>query len=417
MTLPELKTMSIDQIKDVMKNNPAKAAEINELLRTREAAVWVSQLLSGAVKPEVEGQIPPVHEAVVEEAGVPSTEELAALAQREAAAAQAEIDRKATEAAEAAAAAKPKKFVREYQVRDDKGNALGRPTHLEASTMEELLDKMQLAHENATRFAHRMKNVTLKPAPAPKVLSDDEITAIAKQSIEDGDPTKATENIRVAVEQKANDRLSAIAQEKAKAEELTLQLNGKIIAYEFMQKHVNDFNPCEANSLVIGEYLDEHNLQFTLDNLEAAFADLSRQENKLAPVIRQETSVAVASNPPAAAATTVPPSAAIPAVTTEPVVDSTPVTAPPAASQPAAAATASTPATATNQPAARRPGVNGSLPPGSLSAERPAGQSQTLGRKELLKVMKDMDPEILRKKLKTDAKFVEQLHAAGIRLQ
>lgn len=411
MLLRELKTMSVEQVKDVMKNNPAKAAEINELLRTREAAVWVSSLLKGEVEPEAaQGETATSTESVV-----PTTEEIAAQATRDAEAAQLEFDRKKAEESAAAVAAKPIKLVREYQVRDDKGNPLGRPTHLEANSAEEMLDKMQAAHENAVRFAHRTKNAAFKPAPPkPGVLSEDEINAIAKEALESGDATKAVESVRRIIDQTATNRLAKVAEKEETLEQQKLEVEGKKIAYIFMQKHVHDFNPCEANSLRIGEYLDEHNMLFTLDNLEVALDDLN-SENKLAPVLnqRETASATEAPNASAAAATTATPTAAITAATSESVADSAQVTAPPAVSQPAAAATATTPVAATNQPAARRPGVNGSLPPGTFSAERPTATTPLLTKKDIGR----MDSEKLRHKLKTDPKFVEQFLALGFKLQ
>src|SRR5260370_39149451 len=75
-----------------------------------------------AIRQEAENQ-PPVPSVVVDEAAVKAAEEAEA-ARVSAEAARVEAERKAAEQA-------AKKIVVEYQVRDDKGNPIGRFTHLE----------------------------------------------------------------------------------------------------------------------------------------------------------------------------------------------------------------------------------------------------------------------------------------------
>src|SRR5579859_2607683 len=67
--------------------------------------------------------------------------------------------------------APPKKFQNEagkwfvdYQPMDETGKPIGRKTHLEADTPEELIEKQQQAHLEATRAYFRIKNA--KPEPA-----------------------------------------------------------------------------------------------------------------------------------------------------------------------------------------------------------------------------------------------------------
>jgi hypothetical protein len=195
--------------------------------------------------------------------------------------------------------------------------------------------------------------------------------------------------------------------------------SGRAISNTWMRNHLHDYNPCEANKKAIGDYFTEHNLEFTYDNLEAAFQDLLEQGDKLAKVEAVATRQAVVpANPVPAATATTPALPVIPATET-PIAVPVPAVAQPAApSQPVVEATVTTPAAAPNvQPAARRPGVNGGLPPGSLSAQRPGTPDPALARKEFLKTVKDMDPKVMRAKLKTDPQFVKQLQAYGIQIR
>ena len=76
---------------------------------------------------------------------------------------QAELDAAAAETARLAAeeAAKPKqKIIREYQIRDDQGRPIGKPTHLEADTWEEMSAKQEEAHANAMRYAERSRTAS-----------------------------------------------------------------------------------------------------------------------------------------------------------------------------------------------------------------------------------------------------------------
>jgi 8-oxo-dGTP diphosphatase len=49
------------------------------------------------------------------------------------------------------------KIVRDYQVEDEQGKPLGRRTHIEGWTNEEIYAKYEAAHTNAVRYAERLK--------------------------------------------------------------------------------------------------------------------------------------------------------------------------------------------------------------------------------------------------------------------
>ena len=195
---------------------------------------------------------------------------------------------------------------------------------------------------------------------------------------------------------------------------------GRAISNEFMRRHLHDYNPCEANQKAIGEYFATHKLEFTLDNLEAAFQDLKEQGDKLVaavPVAATRQAVVVA-NPTPAAAVVTPATPVIPAAETVAAVPASVVPPPQAVVAPPVETTVTTSAAAPNvQPAARRPGVNGSLPPGTLSAQRPGAPEPALARKEFLKTVRDMDPKVMKNKIKTDHQLVKTLESYGIRVR
>jgi hypothetical protein len=81
-------------------------------------------------------------------------------------------------------------------------------------------------------------------------------------------------------------------------------------------------------------------------------------------------------------------------------------------------ATAPTSVAAHNaQPATRRPGVGGSIAPGEFSAQRPGAPDPVLARKEFLKTVRDMKPDVMKNKIKTDPQFVKTLESYGIKVR
>lgn len=239
----------------------------------------------------------------------------------------------------------PKKIVLEYQVKDEEGNPLGRPTHLEAFTYEELVEKMRVCHTEATRAFHRLKKQKFTPKPVETTpvsvgMSDQDLLA-AMKDIRSEDPTKALDAQKRITKSEVDKQLSKerealrLQQEAARAQHASLT---------FLKNHINDFNNCEANNIVLRDYILENELDWTVDNLELAF---TAKELELAPVVKPVAPV----NPP-------------PVV---PTIVAAPTVAQPVVPAPAPVVPAVNPTSA--QP---RPGVNGSLIPGDTSAIRPA---------------------------------------------
>jgi hypothetical protein len=304
------------------------------------------------------------------------------------------------------------RMVQEYQVRDDDDSPIGRPTHLEARTPYELLSKQRVAHENATRAFHRLKKqkLTFKQTEENRLLTPAEISAAATKALEGKDAAEAEKIVRSVLENDFKQKETALLNEREYAE-------GQKIGNTFIRRHLHDFNANEANLKALGEYLREHNMEFTLDNLEAAFIDLRDQGNKLAAVNAAVTRPAESANTPATATPAAAPTSELPATAPAAAV-TPPVVAQPAAavSQPVVEATVSTPVAPNPAPATRRPGVNGSITPGTMSAHRPGAVDPALARKEFMKELKAMTSDQIRKKL-NDSQFVKQLETYGVKVR
>lgn len=307
------------------------------------------------------------------------------------------------------------KLVQEYQVRDEDGTAIGRPTHLEAKNLLELMGKQRKAHEEAVRFGYRMKKQKLqfksdKPTP---LLSPEVIQEAARLALAEQDSSKATDVVNEILRSNFEKRETELRNRQHEED-------GRAMALTFMQKHLHDYYDCDANKKAMTDYFAANSdLEFSVDALEVAFLDLKNQD-KLVPVPNRASQprVAPAANP--AQTTSVEnPTAVIPApseVSTETVPAAN--AAAPAASQPVPTATVSTPApVAQSTPPARRPAVNGGVAPGSLSAQRPSGQALPQTRKEFLQTVIKMKPEEIRRKRDTDPQFVASLKRFGIKLQ
>lgn len=433
-------SMSLEDILKAVKD-PATSQAMQRILPDRDVAKYVSGLMiakqnalaekEAKVTQGLASVTPPSTEALATEAqamvteGTPETDAPPVPPQPE------KVDTAVEDAALKAigvvvqrdAQGKITQAVIEYQVVDEENKPIGRPTRLWAPTLIELLGKVRNAHENATRAFHRLKiqKLTFEKREQDRVLSVEEMKAIATKALEAKDATEAEKIVR-----------NLIATEFSKKdEELREQREheaGVSIGNAFLRNHIDDFFVCEANNKALGTYLKEHRLEFTLDNLEAAFVDLKEQ----GALVERKTSTAKSAEPtPNASATAtgdtnVPASTATPAQPNQPAAAastpqsvSAPVTQPAAAqasvaSQPGNEATVTTPATANTPHVARRPVVSGVMP-GSLSAQRPGTPDPALARKEFMKTIRAMDPKIMAARLKNDPQFVKQCEAYGIR--
>lgn len=273
LTRKAFKDMSVEELKKIV-NDPTRLMEANNIL-------------DGSVVLEIV-ETPPDAPSVV----LSPEDEAAALVEADRIAAEtatAEADeavRKETEkAAEAVKAAELAeaykaagvsvetdatgnitKLVMNYQARDEAGNAIGRSTYLEAKTWFELVTKQRAAHENAVRFAERLKKQKLtirKEDPnEPKALTEEELVQL-QEDLKGEDRAKAT---KAADQIRSNDVDKAItAAREAKA------------SFEFLAAHLQDYNRCEANNKMLSEYVRGNNLEWTPSNLELAFIAIETQ--------------------------------------------------------------------------------------------------------------------------------------------
>jgi hypothetical protein len=245
------------------------------------------------------------------------------------------------------------KVIVDYQVKDDDGLPLGRPTHLEADSQEEMTQKIIEAHTQATRAFHRLKKqkvttlrehqtANLPAVPAP-TMTDSELL-IAAKDLKSDDPAVALAAHRKLNKAEADKQAEEYRIRLAEADEKN---RAEKVSHAFLRNHVNDFNNCQANIELVKEYFVEHDLPWTADNLEIAFHDL---EPKLAPVV--PVAPTVAANP-------------------QPVVTVPAVPVAPPVVQPVVAAPTPVAAPANLAPAIPRSGVNGGIIPGQTSGVRP----------------------------------------------
>lgn len=246
-------------------------------------------------------------------------------------------------------------IVQRYQAKDDAGNPIGSPTYFKVRTWDELAVKQQQAHENATRYADRLKN--RKPAPKKvepvvKQLSEEELQQ-AHQELNGKDPVKAAAAVRKIV------GADEIEEERKRLRAAEADAQAAKVAYAWMRKHIHDFNPCEANANILVAYIADNNLQFSEEAFDEAFRE---NESQLAPVevptpiAQAPANIAPAPAPLAVVPAVVPVAAAPTAVVAAPVV-------PPAPAIPAAVVP--------------RPGVNSGVVPGQASGQRPAAAQKS----------------------------------------
>ena len=310
--------------------------------------------------------------------------------------AEAETARQAEAQRLAEEAAKPKqKIVREYQIRDEQGRPIGKPTHLEADTWEEMSAKQEEAHANAMRYAERVKNrkPTPAPAPLPTPLTEPELVAL-QNDLEKGTPAqKAAAIVKIAGDQVIKDNQEMRA--KLRQQDENQQAN------EFVNRHKDDYNACYANNLLLGQYLVQNKMAVTADNLDIALeAILNESPDKLAPVPRRVSAPAPAPTPtpnPAPAAVATIPAAAAPVP-----VPSTPAPVPasvvPAPAAPAVAAPAVPPSTNV-VPEVKPPTAD--VQPGQLTGVPAAPSSASVAPKRWTeKMLRDLPNAELQKRMK-----------------
>ena len=396
ITFQSIKEMSGKELRE-KRRDPKLAAEIDQAIAEHNQHVQPVSQPEPIIDAPAEDEAEKTRKA--EQAAKAEADRVAAETAR-AEQEKRDFDEKVRLAAEAIEAAKPKKIVVEYQVRDTRtGEPIGDPTHLEADTWEEMSKKQTEVHANAVRWADRQrrkrelleKAAKAEPELAAKVMTQEEIETVAKE-LEDKDPVK-----RVAAIRKVTNA-DAVEEEKRQAKIAKAAADAERQSLIFLQRHTqhNDYFNCEANTKQLAEYIKVNNLAWTADNLDLAVEELG---DKLAQPVRQVEPTPQPTPPPAPVA--VAPVAA-PVVEPEPTPEPEPVAAAPVIEEPPAPVIPPAPAPVRRAPA-------GGIEPGSLRGARP---SATVGltKQDVAK----MSGEEFKRRLK-DPNFKKQLNALGIK--
>lgn len=423
LTYKELTLMPADEYKKLIANAIGRA-RVEEILLERSNAIVAQQAeelrlkqekeLANLANDNVSAQVP--EEPVVAEPAAPepavvdqaaadkAAAEQAAAAEAKRLADEAEADRLALEEKQRIAReARPTRIIVEYQAKDDEGRSIGRPTHLEAETFQEMIEKQKECHIQAVRYAERLKRRQSKETPQPvepplPILSDADratFTADAQST----DPAKAEiASLKLALDEAARaTRAARIAEDKAR---------GARVSYEFMGLHAHDFKPCQANAGILAQYIRDNKLDWTVENLESAFVAM---ESQLAPPDRPVVSFVE----PAVVAAPTPVPVSVAQVPQSTPAANTPAPAPAVVPAPVAAAPAPAvpPATMPNASApAPRKLPAGGIQPGSLHGGRPVTKTPALTRRDILRMPKDE----FKYRLVRDPNFRKQCNAVGI---
>ena len=398
-----------------------------EIKRREDEAAAKQKAEDDAVAAEAAEQQRLVDEAAQQDADQKAAADKAAA--EKAAADAAEQEKQLAEKARIAEeAAHPKtKIVKEYQVRDEEGNPIGRPTHLEADSWEEMSEKQQAAHENAVRYAERMKKrAALRPTPAvPQVpipiLSDEQRKAFEAEAQAEG-PKAEIAKLKLETDDANKERLQA-----RQANE-QIRIEKESIVFINANK---DFYPCTGNARIMSEYLHAEGLEWNAGNLEIAYEKLASKltsrpvEETVAPVVPANPAPVVPTPQPAAATPAAP--AVVPAVENIPqtppannspvVAASVVATEPSAKAEPVVPTPSETPAPpAVNPPAPVKRPASG-IEPGSLHGAR---RQQTAPTESTQQTVSEIKREVARmpldvfKKNLRNPKFREKLKFAGI---
>lgn len=195
------------------------------------------------------------------------------------------------------------KWVIDFQTTDKEGNPLGNPTHLEADTQKELLEKMKEANILMARSYHELKTGKSKPDLSkatqrktseykPREWTAEEAFEVTNQV---QSPTQLRKGIRKAVE----DELGMSFEELRENRRIAQQVHQANIATAFVSAHRNEYHACPQNEKAMYDYMQENNLAYTIENLSTTFNYLKDSLIPIpqaAPVVSEEGNA----SPPAA---------------------------------------------------------------------------------------------------------------------
>ena len=176
-----------------------------------------------------------------------------------------------------------KKYTKSYQPKDPiSGEPVGPPQVFEADTLEELVDKVTAAHENASvalyeaRKAAKLETLLdFDPAQPVQKFEKRQITADERVKIQNmlGNPATAQEGYRILMESEFGAPLSEVRKylEKNEIDQRVAEIQRETDS--FLVAHP-EYHDSESNQEKILVYLQKHNCAVTKKNLEIAYKDL-----------------------------------------------------------------------------------------------------------------------------------------------
>jgi hypothetical protein len=177
----------------------------------------------------------------------------------------------------------PKKWIREYQPKDENGYPIGPPQKFEADTQQELIDKLAAAHENASAALYKTRQqvklgAMLEPDPDEPLQTFESKTLTAEERLKASkmlaDPATVVEGYKILSEAVYGAPPEKV-QESLREREISKRVDSIRAAIALFVKENPAYVECEGNSDKMKKYMEKNNLRYTAKNLKIAFEDLS----------------------------------------------------------------------------------------------------------------------------------------------
>jgi hypothetical protein len=226
--------------------------------------------------------------------------------------------------------ATPKKWIREYQPKDENGYPVGPPQRFEADTQQELIDKLAAAHENASAALYKTRaqvklGTLLEPDPEEPIRTFEARTLTADERIkltkDLSDPARAAEAHRTLLEAELGAPLETVRTTLRDAE-IQKRVESIKAAIDAFRKEHPEYIDSESNGDKIKKYMEKKNLRYSVKNLNIAFEDLKSDGLLTLQPPKAAVPEAPAATPVATAPAT--PEVIPPAATTAPAIPATP---------------------------------------------------------------------------------------------
>jgi len=217
-----------------------------------------------------------------------------------------------------------KKYTKSYQPKDPiSGEPVGPPQVFEADTLEELVDKVTAAHENASvalyeaRKAAKLETLLdFDPQTPVRKFVPRQVPADERVKIQNmlGNPATAQEGYRILMENEFGAPLSEVRKymEKAEIDQRIAEIQRETDS--FLAAHL-EYHDSETNQEKILAYLQKNNYAVTKKNLEIAYKDLMNHGLLAVKPSEIVQEIPVASTP----AETIPPAELVAATPVSPV--------------------------------------------------------------------------------------------------